>query len=372
MQIFSNEPLAPRTTLRVGGNANTLYEVHTEDELIALLTQFSATEDSFIILGAGSNVLIADDGIDHAVIAIRTRGIDKRPLNKETVEVRAQAGEPWDPFVSLCIAQGLAGVECLSGIPGLVGATPIQNVGAYGQQVSDCIQSVRCFDLAQRKIVNLSAHDCNFGYRHSLFKEAPPGHYVVLSVTFILRTSAPASPTYPGLQDLFHTERITSPTLDQIRTAVLKERRRKSMVIDRDDPNSRSVGSFFLNPILDPETFKHLCSHARTKGLLGPDEEPPHFVTDSTDSTGVNKIRVKIPAAWLIEKAGFTKGWQDGPAGISENHSLALVNLGHARAEDILRLANAILSRVQESFGISLVPEPTCLGFADNPFGNLS
>ncbi|HSI88434.1 MAG TPA: UDP-N-acetylmuramate dehydrogenase, partial [Pyrinomonadaceae bacterium] len=298
------------------------------------------------ILGGGSNLLVSDNGFPGLVIKIGITGIAFEDREDGTVRVTAAAGEDWDPFVETVIGRGLSGLECLSGIPGLVGATPIQNVGAYGQEVSGSIAEVRCLDRETGERLALTNAECGFAYRSSIFNTTQRGRFVVLAVSYDLRPGGVPHLEYRDLADRFDGR---VPTLAETRAAVLEIRRQKSMVIDPRDPNSRSAGSFFKNPIVE-QRAADLLSEA-----LG--ESVPSF-----QSAGG---MAKIPAAWLIEKAGFSKGYTLGNAGLSANHSLAIINRGDARADDIIALKELIRSAVFEKFGIELVPEPVFLGFPD-------
>lgn len=341
-------PLAPLSTLGVGGAARWFVEV-TSLEQVAQAHRWSEERGvPLVVLGGGSNVVIADAGVDALVAQVSIRGVDVRGDGDETV-IAAAAGEPWDAIVALAVSRGLAGIECLSGIPGSVGGTPIQNVGAYGQEVADTIESVTVWDRTAREAVALGRGECAFAYRTSRFKGADAGRFVVCGVAFRL-SRGPATATYPDVMALLRDQGITTPTPADVRAAVLAIRRRKGMVIDPADPDTRSVGSFFMNPIVS------VADHERISSVTGV-PAPAFPMPDG---------RVKIPAAWLIERAGFRRGQSAGCVGISSKHTLALVNRGGARARDVLRLASAIKSRVADRFGIWLRPEPVFLGFGDD------
>jgi UDP-N-acetylmuramate dehydrogenase len=316
--------LSRYTTLRLGGPAGRLVEARTDDELIA------ATGDDVLLLAGGSNVVIGDDGFPGTVVRILTRGIAR-----DGDVLHVAAGEPWDDLVAHAVAEGLAGIECLSGIPGSVGATPIQNVGAYGQEVSDTIISVRALDRRSGAVVDLAPQQCGFGYRTSAFKRDPSRH-VVLRVSFALQASGVPRPIRYG-----ELARAVgdAPSLPDVRDAVLALRRGKGMVLDPADPDTFSAGSFFTNPILDA-------------GAL-PDGAPAWAAGPGSDG------RVKTSAAWLIEHAGFAKGYGD-PDGIaiSSKHVLALTNRGHGTTTQLLALAREIQDGVQAAFGVRLEPEP--------------
>jgi UDP-N-acetylmuramate dehydrogenase len=313
--------LSGYTTLRLGGPAGRLIEATTDDAVIA------AARDGAFVLAGGSNVVIGDDGIPGTVVLVRTRGIAR-----EGDVLHVAAGETWDDVVRFAIARGLAGIECLSGIPGSAGATPIQNVGAYGQEVSDTIISVRALDRRSGEVVDLAPEQCGFGYRTSAFKR-DPGAFVVLRVSFALQPGdAPGPIRYGELADAVGP----SPTLAGVRDAVLALRRGKGMVLDAADHDTWSAGSFFTNPILDAAAV--------------PDGAPAWPQDDG---------RVKTSAAWLIQRAGFAKGHgnPDGIA-ISSKHVLALTNRGHGTTAELVALAREIQDGVQAAFGVRLEPEP--------------
>ncbi len=324
-------PLAPLTTLGLGGPARYLAECTSLDQMRTCLTWAVAEGLPVQVLGGGSNVLFADAGYSGLVLKVALSGLE---FNGATAEVAA--GEDWDGFVQCCVKRGLAGVECLSGIPGSVGATPIQNVGAYGQEVKDTIVEVRVLDRQTLEEIAFAPAECGFAYRQSRFKGADRDLFIVTSVTYRLDASGQPQIRYPELRRHLNDAR---PTLATVRDAVLALRRGKSMVIDRQDPNSRSVGSFFLNPVIDAEAFAALKDRYPSV---------PHF----PDSAGV-----KVPAAWLVEQAGFHKGLQRGGVGISQRHALALVNRSGTTRE-VLALAGEIREGVQQAFGIRLEREP--------------
>ncbi len=338
MEIEENIPLAPLTTLKIGGPARYLVRAETEDELIEAVAYASASSLPLFVLGGGSNILVSDAGFDGLVIQIAIRGISA----SEHGSFAVGAGEDWDAFVEHSVGSGFAGIECLSGIPGFVGGTPVQNVGAYGQEVSTTIRVVRCFDRTTQMIAELANEGCGFSYRRSIFNSTERDRYIVLSVEFGLVPEGEPLLVYKDLVEHFqHCE----PSLLKVRQAVLKIRRAKSMVIDPEDPNSRSAGSFFKNPVVERSVFEIIKTEF---------DRVPHF--DAGDM-------VKIPAAWLIENAGLHKGFRLGNAGISSNHTLALINCGSATAAEMIALKNLIQNRVAERFGIALEPEPIMVGF---------
>jgi UDP-N-acetylmuramate dehydrogenase len=348
LDIRENVTLAPFTTLKVGGPAKYFVEAASEETLSAAMRLVKSSNAKFLILGGGSNLLIADAGFDGYVIHVALKGT-RFDEHTNYCHVTAAAGEDWDEFVGECVKKDLAGVECLSGIPGSVGGTPVQNVGAYGQDVSQTILAVRCFDRISNKIVELDNASCRFAYRRSIFNFIERERYVVLSVTFALKKNASPKLSYADLKERFEG---TKPTVADVRKAVLEIRRSKSMVIDESDPNSRSAGSFFKNPELTHEEFAELSELAAAEKL----GEVPSFASSK---------KRKVPAAWLIEKAGFHKGYKLGKAGISENHALAIINLGDAKASDIIELKDKIQTAVRDKFSVELVPEPVFVGFDD-------
>lgn len=352
LSIQENVPIAPLTTLKVGGAARFFLEAATEGEICEAIRFAASCDIPVFILGGGSNVLVSDAGFDGLVLKIALTGIsqasDDGPRADEgdcRVRVTVQAGEVWDGFVQWCVTRGLAGVECLSGIPGLVGGTPVQNVGAYGQDVSETIASVRCLDRTIGKPVVLTNSECRFTYRSSIFNSTERDRFIVLSVTFTLTPGGSPNLVYKDLREFFDGR---TPGLAETREAVLKIRAAKSMVIQPGDPNSLSAGSFFKNPVIARDKLSEIASvlHA---------DMVPHF--EAGDGC------VKVPAAWLIERAGFHKGFELGNAGISTKHSLALINRGNATAAEILRLKDAIVGAVREKFEIVLLPEPVFVGF---------
>jgi UDP-N-acetylmuramate dehydrogenase len=333
------ERLSALTTLRLGGEPARMVEAHTEGELAELVR---SAYEPLLVLAGGSNVVVADGGFPGTVVRVLTRGVRR---DGERLEV--QAGEPWDELVAMTVEQGLQGFECLSGIPGSTGATPIQNVGAYGQEVAETVESVRVLDRASGQILELDAEACGFRYRGSIFKYRD--RHVVLAVTFRMRESGLSGPLrYAELARTLDVPVGGSAPLAEVREAVLALRRGKGMVIDPDDPDSVSAGSFFTNPILEPEDFARL--QARTSELGGPPAFP--------EPDG----RIKTSAAWLIERAGYPRGYGNGHVGISTKHTLALVNRGGATTAELMALAREIAGGVRERFGVGLAPEPVLVG----------
>ncbi len=339
-------PLAPLCTLRVGGPARYLVEAADEALVVEAVAWATARGLPVRVLGGGSNVLIADEGVDGLVLKIALRGVTTRE-GPGVVEVTAGAGEPWDDLVRHTVERGWAGLECLSGIPGLVGATPIQNVGAYGQEVSDTLAAVRALDLEGRRVVALGPSECGFGYRDSLFKSGAPGRYVVLAVTYQLTPGGAPRLGYADIARDLQARGLARPSLREVRETVLRIRRSKSMVLEPGDPNARSCGSFFLNPIVGAVALAAI--DARAAGLDMPRWPQPDG-------------RVKLSAAWLIERAGFTRGQADGPVGLSTRHTLAIVCHDGARARDVAAFARRVRAGVEERFGVRLHPEPIFWG----------
>ena len=330
--------LSELTTLRLGGPAREYVEAHDEAAIIAAVR---AAAPPLLVLAGGSNVVVADAGFDGTVVHVRSRGVQR-----DGARVTVAAGEPWDGFVALCVASGLAGVEALSGIPGSTGATPIQNVGAYGQEVAQTIAGVRVLDRETDEVLDLAPRECAFGYRSSRFKYRD--RWVVLSVTFALRESALGEPVrYAELASALGVEPGGRAPLPDVREAVLALRRGKGMVVDPADPDSASAGSFFTNPILSPGEFERLAARVAP-------ERPPAW----PEADG----RVKTSAAWLIGRAGYERGDGAGRAGISSKHRLALVNRGGATTGELLALAREIRDGVRERLGVELHPEPVLVG----------
>ncbi|HEX2104743.1 MAG TPA: UDP-N-acetylmuramate dehydrogenase [Solirubrobacteraceae bacterium] len=355
MEATTRTPLRELTTLRLGGPAGRLVEARDEATVVEEVRRADRAGEPLLVLAGGSNVVVADAGFPGTVLRIATRGISQRPIRDGRVRLEVQAGEPWDPLVERCVDAGLAGVECLSGIPGSVGATPIQNVGAYGQEVAETIRSVRVLDRARDVVAELDPAACGFSYRSSAFKRTP-GRWVVLAVALELERSAESAPIrYAELARRLGVQLGERAPLEAVREAVLALRRGKGMVIDPADPDSVSAGSFFTNPVLDGDAFAAL--ERRVAARLGDGVRPPAF----PDADG----RVKTSAAWLIERAGFARGHGD-PRGIaiSAKHTLALTNRGAGTTAELVALAREIAGGVRDAFGVELVPEPVFVGHA--------
>jgi UDP-N-acetylmuramate dehydrogenase len=343
--------LAPRTTLGLGGPARWLAEAQSEADLVAALDWAAEREVPAVLLGGGSNLVVADAGYPGLVVAVSSRGVTWRSAG-DRVFARAEAGERWDDLVASAVAAGLGGIEALSGIPGSAGATPIQNVGAYGQEIADTIRAVRVFDRRDRVVRELAPTECGFAYRDSLFRRKPE-RFAVLSVELEL---VPTDRVEVGYSELERALGDTHPTPAAVRSAVLTLRRGKSMVLDPEDPNRRSAGSFFLNPIVEAADAERVVARAIEIGVAKEGSEVPRFPTPEG--------RVKLSAGWLIERAGFPRGTRRGPVGLSSRHSLALVHHGGGRTADLLAFAREVRVGVAAAFGIELRPEPVFLGLS--------
>ena len=340
MLVETDVPLSGLTTLRVGGPARRLVTAHTDDEVISVVRAADEAGEALLVLGGGSNVVVDDAGFDGTVLRIATRGVAVAPLAEHSLQFAA--GVDWDHAVALAVDEGYAGIEALSGIPGTVGAAPIQNIGAYGQDVAQTIDWVRALDRESGDVVLLDNADCRFTYRHSVFKGAE--RYVVLAVAFRLAHSSLGSPIhYAALAGKLGVEPGSVAPIGQVRQAVLELRRGKGMVLDPTDHDTWSAGSFFTNPVLPADEAARLVPTGAPRWPEGPDQ-------------------VKTSAAWLIERAGFSRGYGQGPAGLSTKHPLALTNRGGATTADLLDLAREVRAGVHARFGITLVNEPVLVG----------
>jgi UDP-N-acetylmuramate dehydrogenase len=344
MQLQENVPLAPLTTIGIGGPARFFFRAHNVDEVLESLEWARTNAQPVFFLGGGSNLLIADAGFDGLVVQLDLRGITVESENGGSAMVKVAAGEPWDRFVKFAVRREWAGVECLSGIPGSTGATPIQNVGAYGQDVSETVARVEALDRTTGRVTWFTNEECRFGYRSSLFKNIERDRYVVLSVTFRLRAGGAATVKYPELQKYVEERGIALDDLAGVRESVIAIRKRKGMVLDARDPDTRSDGSFFMNPVLTAEQYAAFAQRA---------PEAPHYPSGED---------VKLSAAWLIEQAGFHKGFTLGRVGLSTKHTLAIVNRGNGTAVEVVELVRMIQDRVREQFGVELHPEPNFVG----------
>jgi UDP-N-acetylmuramate dehydrogenase len=350
---ITGEPLAPLTTLRLGGPAGRLRSAERADEIVQMVRDAAIESSPLLVLAGGSNVVVGDAGFPGTVVVVRSRGFSVLPTrDPDAVVVRVAAGEPWDRFVATAVEAGWSGIECLTGIPGSAGATPIQNVGAYGQEVAETIVAVQAYDRVDGVVRRMSPEECGFAYRTSVFKHCD--RWVVLSVDFRLSRSPLSAPVrYAELARALGVTVGTRVPLAAASAAVRALRAGKGMVLDATDHDTWSVGSFFTNPVLDTGAFAALAARASDAGL----GEPPSW--PSTDGV------VKVSAAWLIERAGFKKGYE-GPGGvaISGKHTLALTNRGDATTAALLALAREIRDGVRDRFGVTLHPEPVLVGCA--------
>jgi UDP-N-acetylmuramate dehydrogenase len=344
MVITENQGLAPFTTLGIGGPARWFVEATSEAEIVEAAAWAGDRGLALFVIGGGSNLLVADAGFEGMILHVGVKGI-----SQDGELFRVGAGENWDSYVSLAVEREFAGVECLAGIPGTVGGTPVQNVGAYGQEVDSVIERVRAFDLEKREFVELANDECGFCYRRSRFNSMDRGRFIVTRVDYRLRQGGAARIAYTDLKDHFQ-DRAAAPSLGEVAAAVRGIRQSKGMLLVEDDPDCRSAGSFFKNPAVSPEVADRVRAIAESSKV-------PLRVFPSLDGM------VKIPAAWLIERAGFPKGYTLGAAGISSRHTLALINRGGAKAEEIVVLARKIAAAVEERFGIRLEMEPVMVGF---------
>lgn len=346
MQFLEQVSLAPLTTFHIGGPAAWFAAAATEANIETAVRFAAERKLRLFILGGGSNLLVSDEGFAGLVLHIALRGVEQNGAMLE-----AAAGEDWDALVARSVDAGLAGIECLSGIPGTVGGTPVQNVGAYGQEVSRTIRSVRVFDRQTNEWVVLSNAECGFAYRRSRFNQGPDrDRYIVSQVTYELQQNVPASVNYADLKRHFHEQQIAAPSLRQVRDAVLSIRLGKGMVITPDNPERHSAGSFFKNPVVAESELPRIAAAAHAKL-----EDMPRYPAGAGPG---GACEVKLSAAWLLERAGFVKGYRMGAAAVSARHTLALTNQGGATAADILALRDAIQSRVLALFGVRIEPEP--------------
>jgi UDP-N-acetylmuramate dehydrogenase len=348
MNLRENVALGPFTTFGVGGPARYFTEAATERDIRDAIDFVQTRRVPLFVLGGGSNLVVADTGFPGLVMKVALRGIEESQGQGKRL-FQAGAGEEWDAFVAHAVGENCAGLECLSGIPGTVGATPVQNVGAYGQEVSETIVNLHALDLTNGAIRELTPEQCGFAYRTSVFNTAERTRFIILGVRFSLEPGGVPRIKYRDLQSYF-ADRKQEPSLAEVRKAVREIRHSKAMLIVEGDEDCRSAGSFFKNAIVNTTTFTDLQAIA-----IDRDVNLPSFPA--------SEGQVKIPAAWLVEQAGFPKGYARGAVGISRKHALAIVNRGGARASDIVALKNDIQSAVLDQFGIELKPEPVFVGF---------
>ena len=347
-------PLAPLTTIGIGGPARWFVEAATADEVEQALAWAADERLPTFVLGGGSNLLIADEGFAGLVLRVGLRCVEEE-RDGDVVTLRAAAGEAWDPLVERAVAAGLGGFECLSGIPGFAGATPIQNVGAYGQDVAETIVAVEALSRDSGARRTFSAAECGFAYRDSVFKREERDRWVILGVTFRLRRGAEPALRYAELARHFEAEG-SAVDLARVREAVLGLRRRKGMVLDPADADTKSDGSFFTNPVVPAAALEGVLERIAARGVA-PESVPRYPASEGA----------KLSAAWLIEHAGFRKGHVHGSVGISTKHALALINRGGGTAREVVELVREIRARVEDAFGVLLVPEPSFIGFAADP-----
>jgi UDP-N-acetylmuramate dehydrogenase len=348
MVIQENLLLATFTTLKIGGPARYFILARTIAEVQEALAFASSRSFPLFVLGGGSNLVISDSGWPGLVLKVGLSGIEERHENGKLL-FEVGAGEEWDKFVAHAVARNCAGVECLSGIPGSVGGTPVQNVGAYGQEVAETIESVLVLHLRDGQLRELCNPACAFSYRSSIFNTSERGHYIILRVTYALAPGGLPRIHYTDLKKHFAGWQ-SHPTLADTREAVRRIRASKGMLITPQDEDCRSAGSFFKNPVLSDEQFENLRKLAAAKRL----EVPSYPALEAQH---------KLSAAWLVEHSGFGRGYTKGRVGISRKHALALVNRGDAGSADILALKDDIQQRVEELWGIHLEPEPVFVGF---------
>jgi UDP-N-acetylmuramate dehydrogenase len=356
MLLQENIPLAPLTTFRLGGPARFFVEAQSAGDVQQAATFAQSRNLPLFVLGGGSNLLVADGGWPGLVLKVAIQGIEQRPGTDAEGKIvfDAGAGELWDRFVSQAVMAQCAGVECLSGIPGSVGGTPVQNVGAYGQEVAQTISSVEVFDLQDGQVRELWPEACGFHYRSSIFNTTERGRFIILRVAYALTPGGKPHLAYADLQRHFEG-RETRPNLAETREAVRHIRARKGMLIVAGDPDSHSAGSFFKNPVLSESQHADLERRAAAKGLTLPSY--PGLTAQSLENSR------KVSAAWLVEKSGFARGYGFGHVGISSKHALAIVNRGRATAAEVLALKDQIQNRVEEMWGVRLEPEPVMVGF---------
>ncbi len=357
IKIEENYPLGPLTTLNVGGNARYFVEIKNDADIKEAINFAKDKNLPIFVLSGGSNVLISDEGFPGLVIQNKIVGIEEDKDDKMILTVGA--GEVWDKLVEYSVKKGWAGIECLSGIPGSVGAAPVQNVGAYGEEVSSVIKEVVAYDTEDGDIKRFSKDDCKFSYRKSIFNSSHINRYIILEVVFEFQKDSGAKLNYKDLQDYF-AGRSDKPSLREIRNAVIEIRSRKGMVIHPEYESFKSAGSFFKNPVVPVEVFE------KVKEQIGESDGKWFWLVSAAPGQKPDG-NVKISAAKLIERSGFGKGFKMGGAGISPKHSLSLINLGNAKAADIIKLAKAIITSVKERFDVEIEPEVLFVGFSENP-----
>jgi UDP-N-acetylmuramate dehydrogenase len=350
LNIQENIPLAPLTTFRVGGPARYFIDAHSEHDVSEAVAFAFARKLPLFVLGGGSNLLVSDEGWPGLVLKVSLVGVEYEGDSQKML-FHSGAGENWDSLVALAVSKNCGGVECLSGIPGNVGGTPVQNVGAYGQEVSETITHLRALKIATGELIHMSNRDCGFSYRSSIFNTTHRSEYVVLAVSYRLQRNGEPKIEYADLKKFF-TANPDRPTLQQVRDAVRSIRQSKAMLLAEDDEDCRSAGSFFKNPIVSATETDRIQALAEKRV---PGKTLPRYPAGDG--------QVKLAAAWLVEQSGFHKGYSLGPVGISRKHTLAIVNRGGAKAKDILALKDEIEKKVFDIWGVRLHPEPVFVGF---------
>jgi UDP-N-acetylmuramate dehydrogenase len=352
MLLQENVPLAPLTTFKVGGPARYFIEASSEGEVLQAVSLAKERSFPLFVLGGGSNILMSDKGFPGLVLRIALKGIAERKLSvpgESAREFSVGAGEDWDAFVALAVEHDCQGIENLSGIPGTVGGTPVQNVGAYGQEVSETIISVRALDTQTLKLIDFSNAQCGFAYRTSIFNSTAAGRFIVTQVKYLLHPGGEPKIEYADLTRYFIERKIAKPGLLELRNAVREIRAQKGMVIIPGDPDCLSAGSFFKNPIVPRDVYERATAVAGERGKQIPSYPAPEGM-------------IKLSAAWLVENSGFRKGFTRNGVGVSSKHALAIVNRGSATAADVIALKNDIQRRVREVYGVELNPEPVLVG----------
>ncbi|HZD06712.1 MAG TPA: UDP-N-acetylmuramate dehydrogenase [Candidatus Limnocylindrales bacterium] len=351
MRTQENIPLAPLTTFKVGGPARYFVEAHSEHEVSEAVAYALARKLPLFVLGGGSNLVVSDDGWPGLVLRVSLAGVEFEG-DRQKMLFHASAGENWDSPVALAVSKNCGGIECLSGIPGAVGGTPVQNVGAYGQEVSEAITRVRTLEIATGAVLDLSNADCGFSYRSSIFNGTRRGEFIVLEVSYRLCRDGGPRIEYADVKNFFAATNLENPTLQQVRDAVRSIRQSKAMLLVEGDQDCRSAGSFFKNPIVSAAEADRIQALAEKRV---PGKSLPRYPAANG--------QVKLAAAWLVEQSGFSKGYSMGPVGISHKHTLAIVNRGGATAKDILALKDEIEKKVFDAWGVRLQPEPVFVGF---------
>ena len=350
-RLLKQVPLAQYTTLGIGGPAEYYIEVTDVDTLKRSIAWAAVRGIPFFTIGGGSNIVVSDRGYPGLVLHMSIRGIETR-LEGDQVLLRAGTGERWDSIVEMCVYKGWPGLECLSGIPGSAGAAPIQNIGAYGIELKDWIDTIEALDIRTIEMTSIKSSECDFGYRASRFKSDWMGRYLITALTLRLSMGVIHEVKYGELQQYLNDRGLLNPSPSQIREAVLSIRRGKSMVVDAQDIDSHSAGSFFVNPVVTKTEYENIRRGAPDD--RGESHRMPAFEIDDG--------RIKLSAAWLIERAGFYRGYVHGNVGLSSKHSLAIINRGGGTAKEVMELADKIQKAVKDTFGIELIPEPVFVG----------